>query len=61
MTEQQLQLLRWKADGWTDQRIADHMHWSLRTVKDRLHDIRIALNAANTTHAVAVAIRNGWI
>lgn len=49
------------ADGLTKDQIGARLHLSPNTVKSHLQRIARKLGADNTTHAVAIALRAGWI
>ncbi len=49
------------ADGWTRARIAREESMSVRMVAYVFKRVRWRIGATNTTHAVAIAIRAGWI
>ena len=53
--------LRLAADGCTNVRIAHELGISVSGVKARLESSFVKLRAADRTHAVALALRNGWI
>jgi DNA-binding NarL/FixJ family response regulator len=54
-------VLRLMADGMSTREVAAELAYSERTIKCVVQDIMIRLNARNRTHAVACAVRNGWI
>jgi DNA-binding CsgD family transcriptional regulator len=53
--------LKLAADGCTNVRIAHELGISVSGVKARLESSFLKLNAADRTHAVALALRNDWI
>lgn len=53
--------LKLAADGCTNVRIAHELGISVSGVKARLESSFVKLRAADRTHAVALALRNGWI
>ena len=53
--------LRWKAHGKSDSEIADILGVAVSTIRFHLENARTRLDAMNTTHAVALAIRAGLI
>lgn len=61
LTDEELQVLTHVAAGWSNEAIAERMHWSEVTVKRKVHDILTKLRVSNRTQAVAKAIRNGLI
>jgi DNA-binding NarL/FixJ family response regulator len=54
-------VLRLVADGYSTRDVAAKLCYSERTIKNVLQDVTVRLDLRNRTHAVAVAIRNGWI
>lgn len=61
VTVRQLEMLRLAADGATYKQIAAELWVTVEDVKSLLGSARLTLEARNTTHAVAVAIRAGLI
>lgn len=61
LTVEEIQVLEQMAEGASNEKIAEQLHWSEVTVKRRIHDILRKLGAANRTQAVARAIREGLI
>lgn len=57
----QTEVLGLLAEGLTDKEIGAALFVSDATVRTHRRDIREKLNCKNTTMAVAIAIRNGWI
>ena len=55
------EVLRMAADGYTNVRIAHELDISVSAVKARLESGYSKLNAADRTHAVAIALRRHWI
>ena len=60
-TPRQLQILQLIADGESQRAIALELFLGYQTVKNHMVSIREKLKAVSTPHAVAVAIRQGWI
>jgi DNA-binding NarL/FixJ family response regulator len=56
-----LQLLQEIASGASTRELADQFHWSEASVKRKVQEILEKLGASNRTHAIAEAIRRGWI
>lgn len=56
-----LDVLRMLAEGACTQEIADRLGYSDRTIKGVIHLVERALGARSRAHAVARAIRQGWI
>ncbi len=61
LAERERCVLQLFADGLTTREVARQMCYSERTIKNVLQDLTIRLNVRNRTHAVAYAVRNGWI
>ena len=60
-SERELQLLALMADGLTDAEIAEKLSISPKTMRSRLHALRMKLQARTRTHAVAIAFRRGLL
>lgn len=61
LTRRQTQVLRLLAEGYTDREIAGMLYLAEDTIRTHRNAIRAKLGSKNTTMAVAMAIRNGWI
>ena len=61
LAERERCVLQLFADGLTTREVARQMCYSERTIKNVLQDLTIRLNVRNRTHAVAYAVRHGWI
>ncbi len=61
LSDEELQVLTYMAEGWSNEAIAEQMYWSEVTVKRKVHDILARLAVSNRTQAVAKAIRTGLI
>lgn len=61
LDEVDLRILRLMARGRTNREIADEVHLSPHTIKDRVGGILSALDAASRAEAAAIAIRQGLI
>lgn len=61
LSEREVQVLRLVADGFDTAEIAQTMCYSERTIKNVLHEVTSRLGLRNRSHAVAHAIRQGWI
>ncbi|MFE9610930.1 LuxR C-terminal-related transcriptional regulator [Streptomyces sp. NPDC006012] len=60
-TARELSVLKLVAQGLGTKEIADRLSYSERTVKGILHDVMMRLHLKNRAHAVAYAIREGYI
>lgn len=61
LTPRQLQILHLRAEGMTNQQIANSLWLSIETVKHHLKLVNQNTGCRNTTQAVALAIREGLI
>ena len=61
LTHRERQVLNSAADGNTNKQIAYILRISEQTVKNHLSTVFSKLNANDRTHAVVIAIRNGWL
>ena len=61
LTDREVDVLRLLADGRDTTEVADALAYSVRTVKNVVHDITTRFNLRNRTHAVAFALRQGLI
>lgn len=61
LTTREQEMLRLMAQGNSTREVARQMSYSERTIKNVLQDVCIRLDARNRTHAVALALRQGWI
>jgi DNA-binding NarL/FixJ family response regulator len=61
LTERELRVLKLFAEGMDTAEVAGELFYSERTVKNILHNVTGRLNLRNRTHAVAYAMRQGWI
>jgi DNA-binding NarL/FixJ family response regulator len=61
LTERETTVMRLVADGLDTGEIAAKLAYSERTVKNVIHDVVARHQLRNRTHAVAFAIRQGWI
>ncbi|HZR91410.1 MAG TPA: helix-turn-helix transcriptional regulator [Gaiellaceae bacterium] len=57
----ELELLELMADGLTDVEIAERLSISAKTMRSRLHALRMKMHARTRTHAVAIAFRRGLL
>jgi len=61
LTKRERDVLELVAEGQSTREVADSLNYSERTIKTVLQDLTIRLHLRNRTHAVAYALRNGWI
>jgi len=61
LTEQELNVLRLLAQGWTNARIAQELAVRERTVKFHVENLLGKLEVGNRTQAVVAGIRRGWL
>ena len=60
-SQRELELLTLMADGLTDVEIAEKLSISAKTMRSRLHALRMKMQARTRTHAVAIAFRRGLL
>lgn len=60
-TEKSMALLQFLADGLDQRQVGLMVGRSRDQVKKRLQNVRNAMGAETTVHAVMIAFRNGWI
>ncbi len=58
LSERELEVLRFSADGYSLKEIADLLKISVDTVDSRSRSVIDKLNAKNMKHAIATALRN---
>lgn len=61
LTPREQSVLRLLADGYESAEMATELGWSLRTIKNVIHDLLTKLNAHTRAHAIAQAVRQGWL
>jgi DNA-binding NarL/FixJ family response regulator len=61
LTQRENAVLRLVADGLSTREIASQLAYSERTIKTVIQDLTTRLYLRNRAHAVAYAVRNGWI
>ena len=61
LTDRQIEVLSWAAEGKTDQEIAMILGLSDHTIDKYMRQVREALGAVNRTAAIVVAMRRGLI
>lgn len=61
LTAREVAVLRLAAEGADTKEIAERLLYSERTVKGLLHDLMVRMRLRNRTHAVAFAVRQGYI
>jgi DNA-binding NarL/FixJ family response regulator len=61
LTDRENAVLRLVADGLSTREIASQLAYSERTIKTVIQDLTTRLYLRNRAHAVAYAVRNGWI
>jgi DNA-binding NarL/FixJ family response regulator len=60
-SQRELELLSLMADGLTDAEIAEKLSISAKTMRSRLHALRMKMQARTRTHVVAIAFRRGLL
>ena len=61
LTEREISVLRLIAEGLDTAEVGRRLFYSERTIKNVVHDITTRLGLRNRTHAVAFALRQGFI
>lgn len=61
LTERELQILHWIAEGYSNKQVANKLALSIYTVKNHVHRILNKLNASDRTHAVRHAMQANWL
>jgi DNA-binding NarL/FixJ family response regulator len=61
LSGKEIELLKLVSEGDTNEEIANKMYWSKTTVKRKLSDVYLKLNAGDRAQAVAIAMRHGLI
>lgn len=61
LSDREVEVLKLVADGLSTGEIARHLAFSERTIKSVLHDVTTRLQLRNRAHAVAYAVREGFI
>lgn len=61
LADREVEVLKLVADGLSTGEIARHLSFSERTIKSVLHDVTTRLQLRNRAHAVAYAVREGFI
>ena len=61
LTYRETQILNYIAQGNSNKQIARILEISEQTIKNHVSSILRKLNANDRAHAVALAMRNGWI
>jgi DNA-binding NarL/FixJ family response regulator len=61
LSDREVEVLRLVADGLDTGEIAQRLAFSERTIKSVLHDVTTRLQLRNRAHAVAFAVREGFI
>ncbi len=60
-SQRELELLNLMADGLTDAEMAEKLSISPKTMRSRLHALRMKMQARTRTHVVAIAFRRGLL
>jgi len=61
LTDREIQVLRLVADGHNTAEIARQLAYSERTIKNVIQDVITRFQLRNRSHAVAYAVRQGFI
>jgi DNA-binding CsgD family transcriptional regulator len=61
LTPREIEVMTWSARGKTYGEIATLLSIAEDTAKSHIESVRNKLNASNKTHAIAIALSNGYI
>lgn len=61
LTEKEVEVLQWVAQGYRNRQIGLKLGCSEQTVKNHVGQSMVKLNASDRTHAVFLAIQHGYI
>jgi DNA-binding CsgD family transcriptional regulator len=61
LTNREVEILRWVAEGLQNKDIAQRLHLSLATVRNHIHNILEKLGVHSKLEAVSLAFRSGWV
>jgi two-component system, NarL family, response regulator DegU len=61
LTRRECEVLQLLADGKSNRAIGEELYISEKTVKNHVSNILQKMNVNDRTHAVVVAIKNGWV
>ena len=61
LTKQEIRILTMLAEGWPAKRVASNLGIIEQTVKTHAYNARRKMGAENTTHSVAILMREGVI
>lgn len=61
LLSRELEVLNLLSVGYTGKEIAKKLYFSEGTIKRCMSSILLKLEARNTTHAVVIALKRGWI
>ena len=61
LTNRELEILSYVAEGFSNRAIGVHLGISEQTVKNHLAKVLQRLRAPDRTGAVVIALRNGWL
>jgi len=61
LSHREMEVLKYVAEGNPNKRIANALNISEQTIKNHITSIMRKLNANDRTHAVVLALRNGWL
>jgi len=61
LSSREVEILKQVAEGSPNKRIADALNTSEQTIKNHITSIMRKLNANDRTHAVVLALRQGWL
>lgn len=60
LSDREIEILRWIAEGWSNRQIADHLCLSPHTVKNHVHNILKKLRVQRRLEAIKYAAERQW-
>lgn len=61
LSDRELEILQWIAEGWSNRQIADHLYLSPHTVKNHVHNILKKLRVQRRLEAIKYASDHQWL
>jgi DNA-binding NarL/FixJ family response regulator len=61
LSDRELEILQWIAEGWSNRQIADHLYLSPHTVKNHVHNILKKLRVQRRLEAIKYASEKQWL
>src|SRR5215471_18156012 len=61
LSDRELEILQWIAEGWSNRQIAEHLYLSPHTVKNHVHNILKKLRVQRRLEAIKYASERQWL